>query len=209
MPEESAQHETVFDTTQQQVATVYAKALLGTTEKAGNTEEVLEQLDSLVADLLDKLPKLDAILSSPRISSVAKEKILDEAFAGKMAKELLNFLKVASRHGRLDCLRAINRAARELLNKLRGRVEVHLQMAHEVDGPLLDQIVQKLKATLNKDVDVHSSVNSELIGGMIVRVGDTVYDASVRNRLERMCADTIERTAQTIRNALDRFAVSD
>ena len=51
-------------------------------------------------------------------------------------------------------------------------------------------------------------VGQHLIGGMKVRIGDTVYDGSVRNRLERLRVETINHTAQTIRDAVDRFAVS-
>src|SRR6185503_14304012 len=114
----------IHDTGLQYLGTVYAKALIGATEKAGKTEAVLEELDSLVTDVLSALPRLDATLCSPRVPFESKERILDQAFRGKMSVQLLHFLKVLARRGRFHCVRAVRQAARKILNDLRGRVEV-------------------------------------------------------------------------------------
>jgi F-type H+-transporting ATPase subunit delta len=119
----------------------------------------------------------------------------------------LNFLKVVSRHGRLDCLKAVNRAAHEMYNEMRNRVAVFVRTAAPVTPELLEQIAQRLRTALKRDVEMHASVDPSLIGGLVVRVGDTVYDGSVTNRLRRLRDETVERTAQQIRQALDRFAV--
>ena len=75
------------------------------------TDRVLAELDSLIDDVLDKLADFEQLLASPRIGLDEKNRILDEAFAGRMTPLLLNFLKVTARHGRLDCLRQIRAAA--------------------------------------------------------------------------------------------------
>ena len=204
---EASQNSNAFDSGRQRLGEVYAKALIGAAEKAGKTSQVLEELDSVVNDVLANLPKLAAALESPRVPIEHKLTLLDRAFGGKMSKELLNFLKVAAKHGRLDCLKAVNRAAKDLHNEMRGRVEVHVRTAEPAGPELLAKIAAQLKLALQRDVDLRAGVDPSLIGGLLVRVGDTVYDGSVANRLKRLRAETLDKTSQQIRQALDRFAV--
>ena len=126
-----------------------------------------------------------------------------------MTPLLLNFLKVAAHHGRLDCLRQIRTAAHILYNEMRGRVEVTVETAGEISGQVVEQIEQRLTIALGRQVELCCSVNPKLLGGLVVRVGDTVYDGSLDNRLDRMRGDTVGRTAELIRNSLQRFMVSD
>lgn len=195
-----------FDSGRQYLGKVYAKALVGAAETNGKTEGVLAELDSFVNDVLAKLPKLAALLDSPRVPHEEKVRILDRALANKMSSDLLNFLKVASRHGRLDCLPAINRAAKELYNDMRGRVEVHVRTAEPVSPDQLAKIAEQLRRALKREVELRPKVDPSILGGLVVRIGDTVYDGSVANRLRRLRDETIDKTAQQIRQALDRFA---
>lgn len=208
MPD-TAENSIPFDSDQQYIGKVYAKALLGAAEKSGQTPALLSELDSLVSDVLAKLPKLAALLDSPRVPHEEKVKILDRAFAGQMSKELLNFLKVVSRHGRLDCLAAVNRAAKDLFNEMRGRVEVQVRTAEPVGPEQLEKITNQLKMALKRDVDVKTGVDPALLGGLVVRIGDTVYDGSVANRLARLRDETLDKTALQIRQALERFATEN
>lgn len=193
-----------FDATRQQLGSVYAKALLGA---AGDqADAVLEQLESFVDDVLAAHPKLDAALCSPRIAVTEKERILDAAFADKMHATLLRFLKVLVANGRMDCLREIRRAARELVNEQQGRVAVRVKTAEPVDEALAASISERLSQSLGRQVEMSCEVEPGLIGGLVVRVGDTVYDASVANRLRRLRETALQRTSETIRNTLDRFS---
>ena len=198
-----------FDSGQQYLATVYAKALLGATQQSANTEAVLEELDSLIDDVLDSLPNLDATLSSPRVPLEDKVAMLDKAFADKMAKDLLNFLKVVCGHGRFDCVRAMRKAAHRLFNEARNRVEVSVRSAEELDQTTTELIAKRLREALGSDVSLTTEVDPELIGGLVVRVGDTVFDGSVANRLLRIRKDAVERTTQEIRKSLDRFVLAE
>ncbi len=198
-----------FDSDDQYLGSVYAKALLGAADKAGNTEAVLDEFDSLVGDVLDSLPKLDAVLSSPRVPLPSQIEILDKAFGGKMAKELLNFLKVVAEHGRFECIRAMNRTARRLYNEGRGRVSVEVRTAEALDASTLESIGSKLAERLGREVEVTAVVNPDLIGGMVVRVGDTVFDASLLNQLDRLRQVTLEKTTQQIRDSIERFEIAE
>jgi len=200
---------TVFDSEQKHLGDVYAKALLGATEIAGNTKLVLDEFDALVGDVLDKLPKLEAALASPRVPEEAKLDMLDRAFAAKMSVTLLNFLKVVCEHRRFDCVRAMNRAANVLRNELTGWVDVRITTVEPLTDELCERVTDRLEALLGKKVNLVTEIDADLIGGLEVRVGDTVYDASVLGRLGRLREEAVDRTSQAIRQSLDRFETAE
>jgi F-type H+-transporting ATPase subunit delta len=205
---QSGSKKAVIDIARQRVGTVYAKALLGATEKVGQTDIVLAELESLVADVFDKLPDFEESLRTPRISQDDKVRMLDSIFGGKMSPLLLNFLKVVAQHERLDCVRAIERAARKLFNQLRKRVEVLVESAAPISNQLQYTIASKLKQALGRDVVLTTAVNPDLLGGLVVRVGDTVYDGSLAGKLKQMQAVTLQHTTETIRESIERFSLT-
>ncbi len=199
-------HDTVFDTGQQYLGSVYAKALLASSENAGETEAVMEGLQSLVDDVLEQAPGLEATLISPRVPLEAKEAMLETAFGGQAAPTLLTFLKVLCRRGRFDCLRAILTAARKRYNDLRGRIEVQVSAADALSAEDLEATTNQLRGALGREVDLQVKIVPELIGGIVIRVGDTVYDGSLANRLKQLRNDIVAESTQQIRSELDRFA---
>ena len=207
MAKAKRQHDPI-DAGRQHLGSVYAKALLGAAEKAGQAEQVVAELEALIGEVLSKLPQLDEALKSPRLTHEERLPILEKAFGGKLSRTTLTFLKVVSQHGRLDCLRAIARAARKQLNTARGRVEVLVETAYPLSNPVRERITSRLTQMLGKQVILSTNVNEDLLGGLVVRVGDTVYDASLAARLKRMEAVTLEHTKHTLRESLERFAVS-
>jgi F-type H+-transporting ATPase subunit delta len=202
-------HSTVLDSSRQRLGLVYAKALLGAAEKAGNSPTVLAELTSFLHDVLDALPQLDAVLCSPRVSFERKERILDRVCGGKATTQLVNFLKVLARRGRFDCLRAVEPAARQLFNELRGRVEARVVSAQPLDAATLTLVADRLRVVLRREVDLHTQVDPELVGGLVIRVGDTVYDGSVANQLRRLREEVMAKSNQKIRLDMVRFAGSD
>jgi len=198
-----------FDSDVQFLGTVYAKALLTAADKSGNTPELLDEFDSLVSDVLDKLPKFELMLSSPRVPLPDKIATLEKALGGKINKELLNFLKVVVEHGRFDCLRAMNKTARRLYNESRGRVEVQVKTAEALDSKTRELVVDRLTASLGKEVEINAVVDPSIIGGMVVRVGDKVFDGSVSNRLSRLREVALDKTSQQIRDSIDRFTLAE
>ena len=206
---ETQASKTSVDTGQQYLAAVYAKALLGATERAGNTEAVLEELEALLSEVFQRLPKLESALTSPRVGQEEKLRLLELAIGSRVSQSLLDFLKVLARRGRLDCLRAITRAARQQLNEIRGRVEVTLVTAEPLGEDSTRQAAERLQTALGQQIDLSTSVDPDLIGGAIVRVGDTIFDGSVINRLEQMRRTAHTNSAQKMRDELDRFATSN
>ena len=87
-----------------------------------------------------------------------------------------------------------------------GRVQATLTTAEEFEDSTRAKISDRLSSVLGKQVSLSAVVDPEIIGGMVVRVGDTVYDASVANQLNQVRAKAIKRAADAIRERLDRFA---
>ena len=198
-----------FDSDRQQVGEVYAQALLAAASQHGVVESSLEQLESVCQDVCSELPKLRLLLDSPRIGPADKQRVLDKAFGGQMETILLNFLKVLAEHGRLDCLAAISAAYRELYNESTGRVTLQVTSASEMDQARQAQIAQQLGEKMNKTVEIELTVDPDLIGGTVIRDGDTVYDGSVANRLEQIRQQAMQRTTQQFQEMADRFSTED
>ena len=196
---------TAFDSGRAYLGSVYAKALFGASEKSGETEAIRTQLESIVVDVLEKLPKFAAALCSLRVKLVDKERMIEHAFASQASRLLVNALKVMVRNGRIDCLREVRGAYQELYNQARGRVEVQVRTAAPINNQLLEQIKQKLAAMLGCEVDVKTKVQPELLGGLVVRVGDKLYDGSLVSQLENLRTRTFEQTEAAIRGSLERF----
>ena len=200
---------TEFDIDKQRLGSTYAKAFLAAAEKQSvELEAIVEELDSLVDDVLKRFPGFEATLASSRVPPAEKEQLLDRVFQGRASETLLTFLKVVGGHGRLDCLRQIRAAARTELNRLRGRVAVQVTTAESLTDELRTQIVNKLQESTGVPVDLHCKVDPAIIGGLVVRVGDTVYDSSVLNQLAQLKRETLGKTFNQLRDSTDRFAVS-
>ena len=203
--DESTKQPTVFDSDQQQLGDIYAKALLAFGKESGSVDQLVEGLDGIV-DVIQKVPGLQAALESPRIALEDKTKLLDKAFTGKVDKSLINFLKVVGNKGRFDCLGAISSSAQKMQDEMSGRVQAVLTSASDIDDTVKSNIAERLAKLLGKTVSLQSVVDPEILGGMVVRVGDTVYDGSVVNQLAQVRAKAVKRAADAIREKLERFA---
>ena len=187
------------------IADVYAKALMHTAERAGTTAAVIEEFDAVVREVLDGFPKLETVLTSALVSPEEKSAVLDRVLKDRASPLLVNFLKVVARHGRLDCLRAIHQQAQAFYDKLRNRILVRLWTATPLDPAALERLAQSLRAKLGGEPLFQQETDPSLIGGAVLRIGDTVYDGSVANQLQNLRQKVIENTAHEIQSRRDRF----
>jgi F-type H+-transporting ATPase subunit delta len=192
----------------QHIGAVYAEAFLDAAENAGATESALSELDSLLTDVLDRFPELERILASGSILHEQKAGILDRTLGTQASPFLLHFLKVVSRHGRLDCLRAIHRQAHAHYDRMRNRVRVQVSTASPLSAEAADRIVARLRTVLDGEPLLEQVVDPDVIGGVVLRVGDTVYDGSLATQLETTRQRMIQRTAHEIQTRRDRFRYS-
>ena len=183
------------ETQNESIGATYAKALLATSEKSGETADVLTDLEALVRDVLASQPRFAEALSSPRISNEEKLAMIDRTLGGRVPPTLLKFLKVVARHGRFNVLPAIAARYRNQVNELAGRAAVTIITAEPMDAGIRSQVEQTVQQRLGKPIDMRAEVDESLIGGIVVRVGDTVFDGSIANRLERLRQTAIRNTA--------------
>jgi F-type H+-transporting ATPase subunit delta len=193
------------DVGREKVGEIYARALVAAAEHAGATLAVLDELDAIVSEVFAQFPKLETVLASLLVSPEEKAVVLDRVFAAQISRLLLNFLKVVARHGRLDCLRAICRQARIMFEELQGKVRVRLTTAAAVDPQQIERIAAALGASLGQRPILETVVDPALIGGAVLRIGDTIYDGSVANQLQSIRQQMIERSVHEIQSRRDRF----
>ncbi len=187
------------------VAAVYAEAFLGAAKASGRSDALVGQLDSLLGDVLDRFPELEKVLASAVVSHEEKAGILDRVLGRQAEPLVLDFLKVVSSHGRLDCLRAIHRQVHATHERMQGQVRVRVSTATPLDGSLAKRIADGLRPILPGEPVLEQVVDPALIGGIVVRVGDTVYDASIANQLENLRQQMVDRSAHEIQSRRDRF----
>jgi F-type H+-transporting ATPase subunit delta len=197
---------TVLDATSLKIGEAYARALLAQGDKETKVDLFVDQLGA-VQGVLDQLPKLKAVLESPRVDYATKASMLDRAFQGKLDATFMNFMKLLARKGRFDCFRAIHSAAVKLQDEVAGRIRAVVTTASEMSDDSRRKLEERLSGLLGKQVLVSTSIDPEIIGGVVVRVGDTVYDASVANRLRQVKSKAIKGVTEAIRKSFDRFAV--
>lgn len=197
-------HQTVFDSDQQQVGEAYANALIGFGQSGGNTEQLLEQLGGVV-DVLHDVPKLNAALQSPGVVMAEKKVLLEKALTGKVDGKLMNFLKIVLEKGRFDCLPSIRSSAEKIFDEMSGRVQATVTTAEPIDESVRKRIEENLSKKLGKQIQLTPKIDTTVIGGMVVRIGDTVYDGSVQNQLHQVRTRAIKRASDAIRVSLDKF----
>jgi len=191
------------------IGAVYAKAFLGAAGQAKKTDALIAEFDSFVNDVLAKLPKLEAVLASGVVAVEDKLVILKKALAAQASPMFLNFLKVVANHGRLDALRAIYQAVQEQHAAAQNLIPVELITASPVDEALATRIAQSIARVVGGTPVLKRVVQPDLIGGMVLRVGDTLYDASVATQLEKVRGQMINRSVHEIQSRRDRFRNSE
>jgi F-type H+-transporting ATPase subunit delta len=205
--EQDAQFAAEFhaDVDVEKIAEIYAEAYLdAVTGQGGSIDDAVAEFASLV-DVLKAQPKFDAILASAMVATDEKVALLQKAIASKASPLFWNFLQIVAKRNRLDLLLSIFLQAQSLLNERQKRIPVVITTATQVDSQLFTTLSEKLRSILGGEPMIRSVVDPNVIGGLVVRVGDTVYDASVSTQLHNVCRQMIERSAQEIQNRRESF----
>jgi F-type H+-transporting ATPase subunit delta len=167
------------------LADVYAEAMLQVTEDNERAEGVYQELLAVLG-LLDDLSGFEDFLTMARLSRQDRQAAMGRIFAGRVSQPVEGLLGVMGRNGRAGLLRPMVRRFRELLNQREGKVEVSVTTAVPVEEAARRDLVQTLRDVLGAEPLLQTTVDGEILGGMIVRIGDKVYDASVAADLMRL-----------------------
>ena len=158
------------------IARNYAEALFA----AGDTFGAV--LDA-VAGAIQADERIAITLDSPRVSKAAKAKILERALEGEVPPEFVRFLQAVVRRGRQGLLPEIAQEYQVLLDQKLNRVHAGVTLAQEADSRIEKQVVERLAAALGREVRAYFRSDPRILGGVVVRVGDRIFDGSVRRRL--------------------------
>jgi F-type H+-transporting ATPase subunit delta len=139
-----------------------------------------------VAAALVAEPRISAVLDDPGRPFEKRSKALDGLLGSHVPPQVANVVRLLMKRGRLDILPLVAAEYQRLLNRDRGIVEATVTSALPLNKKETDALKTRIKAMSGSDVDLRTEVDPALIGGLTVRVGDTLLDGSVRGRLERL-----------------------
>ena len=164
------------------IARNYAETLIVLAGKAND----LRGWGAMITDLADAMgqnPTLRLFLESPRVGAAEKNAVLTAAFMNKMPRNFLRFLQSLVSHRRQMLIPEIAREYLDLVDAAEGRIHARVTVARETPDDEKSAIAKQLSRLFGKDVVPHLFVDPSIMGGVIVHVGDTVLDGSVRKRL--------------------------
>jgi len=168
----------------EEIAAVYARSLFEVASEQDKLDLVREQLGAF-ADALDETRELQVFFFSPYFSTQEKQDGLDRAVSGA-DPAVVNFLKLLIENHRMPVIFRVRRAYEELWEEENKLLPVQVTSAVELDQGTVKQIGDKIAEQTGRKVDLSAQVEPDILGGIVVRVGNSVLDASVRNRLEQL-----------------------
>jgi len=164
------------------IARNYAEALLELARKADDLEGWGAMI-SEVAAAVGKDRRLKVFLETPQIGAEQKNEVLARAFQDRMPRLFVRFLQALVKNRRQQLIPEIAFEYRNLLDEVQGRVHAQVTVARTPDDGTTEHIARELSRVVGKTVVPHMVVNPAILGGVVVRLGDTVMDGSVRRRL--------------------------
>ena len=165
-------------------ARVYAEALFDVGRDKGKLDALQEQLGQF-ADAVDGDRELQVFLFSPYLSSNDKIEGLQRTVTGA-EPEFSNFLELLVEKGRMPEVFRIRREFDELWKKANRRLDVTVTSAIELDPSVVGKIGEEVERQTGEKVELSSEVDDGILGGIVLRVGNMVLDASIRTRLEKL-----------------------
>jgi len=190
------------------VARNYAEGLLDAAENVGQADEILGEIEEIDQEVFRPNPRFVWLLGSSQVTEADRLRILLDLFKDRASDLMLRFLQVLNRHGRIQLLSAVAQETRRIWNARHNRVTVQVRTAVPLDeaqqAALSERVGRMIAATPILDV----STDPSLIGGVVIKVGDYVYDASVKNRLEQLRQRLIEGKTHEIQSRRDQFSYS-
>jgi F-type H+-transporting ATPase subunit delta len=167
------------------IARNYASALFELAESDGELEAYRQHVQTLGV-ILREDPQILHFLETPRVEVAEKKRVIRTSLGPHFPKAFVNFVLVTLDKRRQGILPDIVREWENLFDEHLNRVHVELTVARQPDEDTLRTIVARLSELLGKEAIPQLRVRPEILGGIIARTGDTVYDGSIRRRLERM-----------------------
>ena len=167
-----------------EIARVYARSLFEVAREQGILDAIREQLGTF-ADELDRNRELQVFFFSPYFSSQEKMDGIARAVVGA-DERFVRFLQLLAERHRLPAIFRIRRAYEDLWKEENRLLSVQVTSAVQLDEDTLQGIGRQIEQQTGRRVELSSNVDPDVLGGLVLRVGNMILDASVRNRLERL-----------------------
>lgn len=186
-----------FDDKEVALAGVYATALLTLARERKEETDVGEELDQVV-DALEKTPYFLSFLTSPTVDLKRRSALLEKMFRSRTSKTFADGLQILNRNGRLGLLKAIAEQFKTLHRESLGRVKALIQSAAPLSPEHEKRLRDGIKKRSGKDVEFVIKIDPELIGGMVLQIGDRKVDATAARRLRNLADALQNRAAQEV-----------
>ncbi len=167
------------------IASRYAKSLIDLAVERGTVNEVHADV-KLLHEVLAGSKELVNLLKSPIIRGDQKLKVLDKAFKASFTELSMLFLSTVVRKNRESYLPLIAKEFISIYNERNNIAKATVTTASAVDAATLESIKKQLEKESGKTIEIESSVDPAIIGGLVVRLGDTLYDASIAKKLRKI-----------------------
>jgi F-type H+-transporting ATPase subunit delta len=167
-----------------EVARVYAEALFDVAKEKGKLDSIRDELGQF-ADAVEGDRDLQVFFFSPYFSSAEKAAGLKRAVSGADA-ELLNFLELLIEKQRMNEVFRVRRTLDELWKQENKRIDVTVTSAVALDPAVVERVGEEIERQTGQKVELASRVDSEILGGIVLQVGNKILDASIRARLEKL-----------------------
>jgi ATP synthase F1 delta subunit len=168
----------------EEIARVYAEALFEVAQEKGKLDEIHDQLGE-VTDAIASNRDLQVFFFSPYFASAEKREGIAKVLSGA-EPELVNFLELLAEKHRMPAITRIRRRFDEMWAKEKRRLEVRLTSAVELPSDVVKRVGKQIEDQTGQTIELESDVDENILGGIVLQVGNMVLDASVRNKLERL-----------------------
>lgn len=167
------------------VAKTYAGALFEVALEEKSIDKYLEEINFIV-DSCKKNPQFYQILNTPEIKNDEKKKVIDKVFGKKINKLIINFIKILIDKRRIKNLYLIAEKFESIVTDYKGIVKVTAVTAMPLDKDDIKKLKKRLALATGKEIKLDNQIDKDLIGGILIKLGDKVIDGTVKGKLEEL-----------------------
>ncbi|MCP4376770.1 MAG: ATP synthase F1 subunit delta [bacterium] len=176
------------------LANTYAQGLLDNLPDDDHAEEIANELDEVVK-LFDQIEGFESLLTRAILNKTQRNELVTRIFSGRVSEKVEAFVTVLGRRDRLSIIRAAARVFRQLLNARKGLMEVHVTTAVPLEPQRHDEIAKMISEQLGSQIILIAHVESNMLGGIVIRVGDRVFNASLSMSIKKLSNRLARRIA--------------
>jgi len=170
---------------QRTVARRYATALYEEADDSGALEDVDDDV-LMLRESLESNDELSRFFQSPVIPKEKKESVIQTLLGDRVDDLLIRFLRLLVHKDRETMTHEVLDAYQSLRDEQRGIIDAHVSVAHPITEEDREALVETLEEQTGKSVRLHLKEKPDLVGGVVIRIGDHVFDGSVRNKLSNL-----------------------